>query len=540
MDRQAQISIDALKRIRDKKDAERVGGHATDGAQPSTNPEADQSGGRAWPEPKPLPNGLTPVEPFSLEFVPNAVAPWIDDIANRLQCPPDYVAVAALTALGAVIGRRIGVKPQAKTDWIEFPNVWGAFIGRPGMLKSPAMGEALKPIHHLEAEAAKENEVAAQAYKVGLSAYKLRTQVATSLAKKELKTGKSPDIKFEVGEEPEEPLPVRYRTNDCSYEAVGELLIANPAGILIERDELVSLLQHLDREDQAVARGFFLSAWSGKLPYTFDRIVRGHRHIDAACVSVLGNTQPARIAEYIHRANYGGAGGDGLIQRFGLLIWPDAPADWKDVDQYPHRAAREKAWAVFERIAKIDQNAALKLGAEKGPYDKVPALRFDEAALSDFLDWRKDLERQLRSGELSPSLEGHLAKYRKLVPALALIHHIADSGEGLVSQRALLKALATAHYLKSHARRVYGSADEAELAAAKAILARIKTGDLQDGFTARDVHQHGWAHLTEREHVAAGLRLLVDLDYLADSVAARRPQGGRPKVTYSINPSIWS
>jgi Protein of unknown function (DUF3987) len=231
MDRQAQVSIDALKRIRDKKDAERAGGHATDGAQPLTNPEADQSGERAWAEPKPLPNGLTPVEPFSLEFVPNAVAPWIDDIANRLQCPPDYVAVAALTALGAVIGRRIGVKPQAKTDWIEFPNVWGAFIGRPGMLKSPAMGEALKPIHHLEAEAAKENEVAAQGYKVGLSAYKLRAQVAASLAKKELKTGKSPDIKFEVGEEPEEPLPVRYRTNDSSYEAVGELLIANPAGI---------------------------------------------------------------------------------------------------------------------------------------------------------------------------------------------------------------------------------------------------------------------------------------------------------------------
>jgi hypothetical protein len=29
-----------------------------------------------------------------------------------------------------------------KTDWIEIPNVWGAFIGPPGMLKSPAMNEA--------------------------------------------------------------------------------------------------------------------------------------------------------------------------------------------------------------------------------------------------------------------------------------------------------------------------------------------------------------------------------------------------------------
>ena len=117
-----------------------------------------------WPQPKPLPTGLAPVEPFSSEFLPDALGPWIEDIANRLQCPPDYVAITAITAIGAVIGRRIGIKPQTKTDWIEVPNVWGVFIGRPGMLKIPAMSEALKPIHRLEAEAARENEIAQQAY----------------------------------------------------------------------------------------------------------------------------------------------------------------------------------------------------------------------------------------------------------------------------------------------------------------------------------------------------------------------------------------
>ena len=128
-----------------------------------THRKPDRAGVVAWPEPKPLPNGLAPVEPFSSEFMPDALAPWVNDIANRLQCPPDYVAVAALTALGSVIGRRIGIKPQMKTDWIEIPNLWGMFIGCPGMLKSPAMQEALKPIHHLESEAAKQYEVARRA-----------------------------------------------------------------------------------------------------------------------------------------------------------------------------------------------------------------------------------------------------------------------------------------------------------------------------------------------------------------------------------------
>ena len=213
-------------------------------------------------------------------------------------------------------------------------------------------------------------------------------------------------------------------------------------------------------------------------------------------------------------------------------------AEWREVDEYPNSPARERAWQTFERMAKLDLVTALRLRAEKGPFDKVPFLRFDEAAHEDFLQWRTDLERRLRSGEVSPALEGHLAKYRKLVPSLALINHLADDGTGPVTHRALLKALAAAHYLESHARRVYGSASEAELSASKAILTHIRNGDLKDGFTARDVHQGGWAHLTEREHVGAGLNLLVDLDYLAISVPALGSQGGRPKVSYQINPSI--
>jgi hypothetical protein len=473
--------------------------------------------GDGWPEPKPLPQGLLPVDPFDLDFVPTALKPWIDDVANRLQCPPDYIGVAAIVALGSAIGRRVGIKPQARTDWVEIPNIWGGFIGRPGMLKSPAMQEALKPLHRLEAEAAKKNDLARRAYEAGISKYKLRQQVRTSLEKEALKKAKSSNndinVGFELGDEPKEPVAARYRTNDSSYEALGELLRDNPAGILVERDELISLLKHLDREEQVVARGFFLSGWSGQQPYSFDRIGRGHVALDAVCLSVLGGTQPARIAEYVRRANFGSTGGDGLIQRFGLLVWPEVSAEWRDVDEYPKGDARERAWQVFERAAKLDLSYALKLGASKDQYDKVPCFRFDDAARDDFLGYRMDLERRLRSGELSPALEGHLAKYRKLVPALALINHIADSDEGDVSQKSLVRALGFATYLESHARRVYGSGSEGEASAASAILKQIKAKNLTDGFTARDLLRHGWAHLTDRNQIADGLNLLVDQDY---------------------------
>jgi putative DNA primase/helicase len=105
----------------------------------------------SWPDPKPLPTGLLPVAPFDVSLLPDALAPWVADIAERMQCPLDFVAVPAMIALGAVIGRKIGVRPQLRTDWLEVPNLWGCIVGRPGTLKSPAQTQALQPIRRLEA-----------------------------------------------------------------------------------------------------------------------------------------------------------------------------------------------------------------------------------------------------------------------------------------------------------------------------------------------------------------------------------------------------
>jgi Protein of unknown function (DUF3987) len=492
-------------------------------------------------EPKPLPDALAPVLPFDLNVLPAALAPWVGDIADRLQCPPDYVAISAITALGSLIGRRVGIKPQATTDWIEYANLWGCFIGSPGMMKSPAMQAALAPLHYLEAEAAEDNEVAREAFKANMNAFKLRQKVRAQLEAAALKKGKTAEITNAdlLGCEPEEPKEIRYRTNDSSYEALGELLINNPAGLLLERDELVSLLRHLDREEQTVARGFYMSGWDGKQPYTFDRITRGHLHIEAVCISILGNTQPARISEYVRRANLGGAGGDGLIQRFSLMVWPDTSPAWRNVDEYLNTNVREHAWNVFVRMSQLTETNLCvgTMGARRSQYDKTPYYRFDNAALEEFVHWREVLERRVRDHGLSPAIEGHFAKYRKLVPALALINHLADGGEGSIGHAALHKAIAFSVYLESHARRIYSATDLIEVAAAKAILARIREGELMDGFSARDVHQRGWSSLTEHAWVEAGLNLLVELNYLAAKTAEIGQRGGRPKVIFTINPA---
>ena len=74
-------------------------------------------------------------------------------------------------------------------------------------------------------------------------------------------------------------------------------------------------------------------------------------------------------------------------------------------------------------------------------------------------DWRRALEGRLRSDEMHPAMESHLAKYRKLVPSLALIYHLASGGTGAVGVTAVLAALSWTEFLESHAQRIFQIAD---------------------------------------------------------------------------------
>ena len=364
--------------------------------------------GLEWSEPKPLPNGLEPVPPFDLEFLPESIAPWIDDISDRMQCPCDLVAIPAMAALGSVLGCKIGIRPQQQTTWLEVPNIWGAVIARPGAMKSPAMEEALKPLKRLEIDARKQHAVARNAYEGEREIFEIKRSAAKTKVKKE---GADANMLLEI-EKPQEPKAKRYTTNDTTYEKLGEILAENCSGILVVRDELVSLLRTLDRDENASARGLYQSGWNGTSGYSFDRIIRGTTHIDLVCISVLGTAQPGTLAEFVRQAVAGGSGDDGLIQRFGLLVWPDQGAEWRNVDRWPDSAARDTAWSAFQYL---DQLTPDSVGAQHDEFEGLRFLRFDDAAHDVFLGWRTDLEAHLRSSELHPALASHFSKYRKMI-----------------------------------------------------------------------------------------------------------------------------
>ena len=355
-----------------------------------------------WETPKPLPDGLLQVKPFRFDFIPLSLAPWVEDISERMQCPPDFVGVSAVTALGAVAGRKVAIRPQRYTDWFEVPNFWSAIIGRPGVLKSPAMNEALKPLKRLEVEADQASGQAAKQFRREAELRELKRKAEKQKFEKAYKSNPDlilpNDLNWLEDDGPEAPTAQRYIVNDTSYEALGEILADNPNGVLAFRDELVSLLKYLDNENNAGARGFFLQAWNGTMGYKFDRIIRGKTSIEAACLSMLGSTQPGRIAGYLSRAISGGEGDDGLVQRFGLLVWPDHVKDWKNVDRKPNGDARRAAWETFKRLDDMTPDI---VGAVQDEFDPLPFLRFDHEAQEMFDAWRAELEQRFKVGRLA-------------------------------------------------------------------------------------------------------------------------------------------
>lgn len=114
-----------------------------------------------WPDPQPIQAPLRPVMAFDPDtLLPEVLQAWVKDSADRMPCPLDFVAAAAVVALGSVIGARCAIKPKSKDDWLVVPNLWGGVVGSPSAKKSPAITAALKPLDRLVALALEAHKAA--------------------------------------------------------------------------------------------------------------------------------------------------------------------------------------------------------------------------------------------------------------------------------------------------------------------------------------------------------------------------------------------
>lgn len=478
-------------------------------------PAAATAGSKPWPELKALKTALPPVPAFDPALLPGAFRDYGVDVAERMQVPLDFAAAALLVGLAAVVGRRAMITPKERdTRWVVVPNLWGGIVSRPGNLKSPLIGEIFRPLRALE-------KAAIEAHKLEMEDYEREFEEWDARKKKARKDAESFD-----DPKPERPPGLRYLVNDATIEKMHAISEDNPQGVLLFRDELAGWFASLDTKGHERERPFFLEGWNGDGSYTIDRIGRGTLYVEYLCISVFGGIQPAKLQNYLTDAVIGGGNDDGLVQRLQVLVWPDQDMVWRNIDRPPNTQAANGVEQVFRKIAEM-------------PVEPPFQTRFAPDAQALFNEWREELEQQVRNGKLPRFLESHLAKYRSLMPSIALLLHIADgSREPQVPLIQAQRAAQWCVYLEAHARRVYACVTSLGDRAAAILGEKIQKGDLGVRFTARQVYLKGWANLTKLDQVQLALGVLQDAGWVRVTALLPGPQGGRPTEVYDVNPGV--
>jgi hypothetical protein len=517
--RKTELSTATLSREEMMNEARRM----LDG-EPSAHSETKESPQEQWPQPEALGNDLPDVPAFDADLLPASLRPLVEDVSERMQVPLDFPAVAAIATLAGMTNRRALIQPKRhETGWVVTPNLWGGIVASPGMMKSPVIACMTKPAREIEAEWRAESKAAMEEFEAEQERAKLDCSVWQDNYKKAAKTGRPAPEKPEC--DLQKPTQKRLLTSDATFESLHQVLSENPPGLFLLRDELGGWLAGLERQGREQERAFFLECWNGDSSFTIDRIGRGSVHVPHACISLFGGIQPARLRSYLADALRDGPSNDGLMQRFQLLVWPDVASQWRYVDRAPDAMAAERAAEVYRRVAAMDAENPLRL-------------QFDDEAQKMFIAWLTDLETRARKDDTSPVMQAHLAKYRSLMPTLALVFSLADGRLESVSLRHAQLASDWCDYLEAHARRVYACRIKPEKIAAISLSRKLAKGwrRAEGYFLLRDLYRNGWAGLTTPDEARAAIRILEDYGWVRKDTDT--PAMGRPSEPYAINPRI--
>lgn len=216
---------------------------------------------------------------FPTDALPDAFRKIVEVISVEDNVPPDYLAAAMLTVIGAVAGN--GYKARVKAGYEVSPILWTCLVGGSGKGKSPALRFVTKPLDKINAElVAKSKE----------ERNELDERIRQYAALDKDSKAQTPDP------QKEEAPDYLIKVDDYTREALVHTLTHNPAGVFVEQDEFVSFLAGMNQYRAGTDRQFFLSSYDNK-SWTHTRKGEGSKIIPKLFFPILGGTQPAKLPE---------------------------------------------------------------------------------------------------------------------------------------------------------------------------------------------------------------------------------------------------
>ena len=161
---------------------------------------------------------------FDARMLPAAFQAYVEDTAELMQAPLDYVAVPLMVAAAATIGNSLAIAPKVwDTNWLVTPVLWGGIVGRPGMKKSPAMDKGVVHLKALEDDMDAAHQLNVQKHATDKIIY----DAVFASAKAAAKAGRPVPV---LPPEPKSPGPERLVINDSTYQKLTDILQWSPRG----------------------------------------------------------------------------------------------------------------------------------------------------------------------------------------------------------------------------------------------------------------------------------------------------------------------
>ncbi len=425
-------------------------------------------------EPEPAPAGDEPYRPFPVEALPEPVATLVRRAATAIGCDPAYVALPLLSGLAAADGtsRQIELKP----GWAAPAIVWTVVVGESGTQKTPAFQLALRPFRARETRAMVRHAAATKAHDAELARRPAAAGRGRKTAASESPIGKPPA-----------PACERFVVGDTTVEALAPILLDNPRGLLVARDELATWFGSFDRYAGKRPAGSDAANWLSMFnaeAVTVDRKTGTPRtiHVPRAAACVTGGIQPGVFRRALgeeHRES-------GLAARF-LVCWPPRRVRlWTEAEIDP--AAVVAVDRVVDRL--YDLKAATGDDGEPCPH----SVRLSPDAKARYVAYYES--HAVEHNELTGDLASAWSKLEEYAARLALVVHCtrwAADDSSLADPETLDGAsmaagICLAAWFKNETRRVYALLTETEIACARRQLFEWFQRR-KDPATAREVQQ---------------------------------------------------
>jgi hypothetical protein len=383
------------------------------GERPASSDARDASPGGDWPDPidflsdpdNQLSGQLRP------DHLPDALAGFVFDTAERMGTDPASVALCAIVACASVVTDDWAVQPKVFDDtWVENPRLWGGMVAPPSFLKSPVLKACTAPIDRMDAEARKDH------------GNRMRQWQAQCEKLKEEGIAKS--------EYPAMPRLERWLVEGTTIEALTEVLrddfqatqIAPASKVLVRQDEMAGWIGDMDRYKAGGKgggdRGHYLKLFNGGRA-VIDRIGRGAFAVPNWSACILGGIQPEPIQRIARDAD-----DDGLLQRF-LFCLPASQTAGQD--RRPDAEAIRRYGALFPALAALRPAATMDGGHQ------VVVLHAEaqqqRAAINDLL------KAQSAWPDATSRLKAALAKWPGIFARLALTFHLIEIADCRASGR---------------------------------------------------------------------------------------------------------